>query len=104
MSISEIAKPHTFELQSKASQRFPSMLKNTPRALALGRVFDILVIGKEKQLNLDQFEKIIGKEINLHIFSWSEWNKQAEQNKAFYFEIIIYGVPLHGEMPLVKWK
>ena len=39
--MSEIAKVHTLGLKSKASQRFPSMLKNTPRALARGRVFDM---------------------------------------------------------------
>ena len=31
--MSEIAKAHTLVLQFKASQRFPSMLKNTLRAL-----------------------------------------------------------------------
>lgn len=65
---------------------------------------DFLIIGKEKYLNLEKFEEKFGKEITLHIFSWSEWNKNAEDNKAFYFEIITYGIPLYGELPLVKWK
>lgn len=65
---------------------------------------DILIIGKEKSLNLNKFEEKIGKEITLHIFSWSEWNKQEEENRAFYLEVILYGIPLYGELPLAKWK
>ncbi len=37
--MSEIAKAHTLVLQFKASQRFPSMLKNTLRTLVRS-VFD----------------------------------------------------------------
>ena len=39
IDMSEIARAHTLVLESKASQRFPSMLKNTLRALARS-VFD----------------------------------------------------------------
>ena len=60
---------------------------------------DILIIGKEKDINLEKFEEKIGKDITLHIFSWSEWNNQAVENKAFYSDIIIYGIPLYGELP-----
>lgn len=65
---------------------------------------DILVIGKEKNLDLSKMEEKIGKEINLHIFSWSKWNKKSRQDEPFYYEIVGYGIVLHGEMPLVKWK
>lgn len=65
---------------------------------------DILVIGKEKYLSLDKFEEKIRKNITLHIFSWSEWNKKAKQDKAFYYGVTGYGIPLYGELPLVKWK
>ena len=65
---------------------------------------DILIIGKEKYLNLKKFEEKIGKDITLHIFSWSEWNKQAVENKAFYSDIIIYGIPMYGELPFTQWK
>ena len=40
VDMSEIAKAHALALRSKASKRFPSMLKNTLRALARS-VFDI---------------------------------------------------------------
>ena len=63
---------------------------------------DIVVIGKEKSIDLREFEAKFGKEINLHVFSWSKWNKEADHNRAFYFDIIAYGIPLYGELPIVK--
>ena len=65
---------------------------------------DILIIGKDKYLDLDKFEEKIDKEITLHIFSWSEWNQQTIENAAFYSDVIIHGITLHGELPLIKWK
>ena len=62
---------------------------------------DILIIGKDKYLDLGRFEQKIGKEITLHIFSWSEWNHQAIKNRAFYSDVIIHGVPLYGQLPLI---
>lgn len=63
---------------------------------------DIVVIGKEKDLSLSEIRKKLNKEINLHAFLWSEWNKQADTNKAFYFDVITYGIPLYGELPVIK--
>lgn len=63
---------------------------------------DIVVIGKEKNFSLAEARKKLGKEINLHVLLWSEWNKQADTNKAFYFDVITYGIPLYGELPIVK--
>jgi len=65
---------------------------------------DILIIGKEKFINLDKFEENVNRKITIHIFSWSEWNKKAKEDIAFYFEIINYGIALYGELPLIKWK
>jgi len=65
---------------------------------------DLLIIGKEKPLNLEKFEMKLGKSITLHILSWSEWNKKAQEDMPFYSEIISQGVTLYGELPLVKWK
>ena len=63
---------------------------------------DIVVIGKEKSFSLSEIRKKLNKEINLHTFLWSEWNKQADINKAFYFDVITYGISLYGELPIVK--
>ena len=63
---------------------------------------DILVIGEKKRLLLEKFEEKIGREITLHIFSWSGWNAKVKQDKAFYAEIISHGIPLYGELPITK--
>lgn len=65
---------------------------------------DILIIGKQKYLDLKRFEEKINKDITFHIFSWSEWNKKAKEDNAFYSEIILHGIPLYDESPLIKWK
>jgi len=65
---------------------------------------DLLIIGKEKDINLKEFEKKLGKQITIHFFSWSEWNSKAKEDHPFYYEIINYGIPLYGELPLTKWK
>lgn len=60
---------------------------------------DILIIGKNKHLNLEKFEKKLNRDINYHIFSWSSWKTKAEKDKPFYYEVIIHGIPLFGELP-----
>lgn len=62
---------------------------------------DILIIGKEKYLDLSKFEEKLGKDMSVHIFSWSEWNKKAKTDKAFYLDIISSGIALYGEKPVV---
>ena len=63
---------------------------------------DMLAIGKEKYLDLVKFEEKLGRRITLHIYSWSDWNKKAKQDSAFYYEIISYGIPLYGELPIMR--
>jgi hypothetical protein len=65
---------------------------------------DLLIIGKDKRLDPSRFEDKIGKRITTHIFSWSEWNRQAVRNRAFYSDVISHGIPLYGERPIVLWK
>ena len=65
---------------------------------------DLLIIGKEKHLILIKIEEKIKKRITPHILSWSEWNKKAKQDTAFYNEVVNYGISLYGELPLIKWK
>ena len=65
---------------------------------------DILIIGKQKHLSLNEFQDKLNKEITLHFFSWSEWNSKAKEDHPFYYEIINHGIPLYGELPLTKWK
>ena len=65
---------------------------------------DILIIGKEKHLSLNEFERKLDKEIVIHFFSWSEWNEKAKEDHPFYYEVINNGIALYGELPLTKWK
>ncbi len=64
---------------------------------------DILVIGKKKsKLNLEKFEKKLKRKIQLFVFSWSEWKRYANKNKAFYQEVISYSIELYGFKPVVE--
>ncbi len=63
---------------------------------------DLLIIGKDKTISLDNFEKVLGKTINIHILLWSEWKKNYKNNRAFYYDIIAHGIPLYGELPIIK--
>ncbi len=63
---------------------------------------DLLVIGKRKSINLIKFEDHLGRTISLHIYSWTEWKKKVKHDPAFYNEVLAYGVPLYGELPIVK--
>jgi len=65
---------------------------------------DILIIGKNKYTDTHKFREKTGKEINLHIFSWGEWNEKAKKDSPFYYEVISSGIKLHGELPIVKLK
>ena len=65
---------------------------------------DILIIGSGKKLNINKFKEKLSREISLHIFTWSEWNKKAKQDSPFYYESAISGVPLYGELPIIKNK
>jgi len=63
---------------------------------------DLVCIGKMKKNNLDlyKFEKKIGGEINVHVFSFEEWKETKTKNKAFYQDVISIGINLIGEMPV----
>ncbi len=63
---------------------------------------DLLIIGKAKHSDFSECEKKLGRAINEHSMLWSEWKKNYEENRAFYHDIIAYGIPLYGELPLVK--
>ena len=62
---------------------------------------DLVIIGKSKTLDFVKFEKNMGREINYHVFSWNEWNKQLTENRAFYLDVVTHGISLYGELPVV---
>ncbi len=63
---------------------------------------DIVIIGNNKLINFEEVEKKIGAKINEHRFKWNEWKQTSEKNKAFYYDVISYGIPIYGELPIVK--
>ncbi|MFH1054562.1 MAG: nucleotidyltransferase domain-containing protein [Candidatus Altiarchaeota archaeon] len=65
---------------------------------------DLVVIGAKKQINLSEYEEKVGREINVHVFSWADWQKKAAEDAPFYNEVIASGIPLQGEIPQVRWK
>jgi predicted nucleotidyltransferase len=61
---------------------------------------DLLCIGA-KNLGTREFELILGREINSHCFTLSEWRAQKNKNKAFYQDVIANGLNLIGQMPIL---
>lgn len=63
---------------------------------------DLLVISKNKrELDLIKFERKLKKEINCFMYTPIDWSKKAVADKSFYQRILIEGIPLHGELPVV---
>lgn len=60
---------------------------------------DLLAISPaKKDIKLSQY---LGRETSLVIFSPSEWEEQAQKNKAFYIDVITEGIVLLGTRPVV---
>ena len=54
---------------------------------------DVVCLGPEKNIDLHVFEKKLDRELQIHLFTWAEWKKQAKQNRAFYLDVIKDGIP-----------
>lgn len=63
---------------------------------------DLVCIGIKKELDLFDFNKKLKKEINIHFFTFSQWKKQKQENKAFYQDVVSTGINLIGEIPIVE--
>ncbi|MFH1588512.1 MAG: nucleotidyltransferase domain-containing protein [Candidatus Diapherotrites archaeon] len=64
---------------------------------------DLLIISKNKKdLDLSRFEKKLKREINYSIYNSVEWSKKAKEDKPFYQRILIEGISLIGELPVVE--
>jgi hypothetical protein len=62
---------------------------------------DLVVIGKGECGGLEKYETFLHKDINIHTFTWSDWQRQSKENRAFYFDVIRHGIVLFGELPMV---
>lgn len=88
--------------------------KQSPRALVLfGSAargedsgesdLDLLIVAKNRQ-NIDwgRFEKKVGRSINCIQYTPVEWEKKAGEDKPFYQRVLIEGIVLAGELPVVE--
>lgn len=66
--------------------------------------FDFVCIGPNKDITIHQFEKKLGRQVQIHFFTWAEWKKQAINNRAFYYDVIKDGISLIGEKPVINYN
>jgi predicted nucleotidyltransferase len=62
---------------------------------------DMLVLAPVKKDISDVISEIIGKDVNVSVFSPAEWSRQAKTNRAFYLDVITEGIILYGTRPVV---
>ena len=64
---------------------------------------DILVVSrKETEIRGLKAEKKLSRELTIISYTLNEWRKKFKDDKVFYDRIIIEGIPLYGEMPMVS--
>ncbi len=87
-----------------------ALMRSTPSSIVLYGSFargeddeksdlDLLVISGSK--TLPRLPTIFGREVNVLVYGGREWAKKAKENKAFYDQVIIHGIPLYGKKPVV---
>jgi len=63
---------------------------------------DLLVISRKKEkAQLSEFEKQFERKITLLVYDQHEWEEKAKKDRAFYERILIDGIPLQGNLPVV---
>ncbi len=62
---------------------------------------DILAVSSKKSPSLERFEGKLKRKINLLVFSPAAWAGKKEKDAPFYREILLDGILLFGEMPLL---
>ena len=62
---------------------------------------DLVCISNNKNINIIKFQDKLNRELNIHIFNLAEWKKQKQINKAFYQDVIVDGINLIGEIPIL---
>ena len=63
---------------------------------------DILVISrKNHRMRELKSEKNISRELTIISYTYKEWKKKAEEDKVFYYNVILNCIPLYGERPVV---
>jgi len=64
---------------------------------------DLLVISRKKEkVQLSKFEKQLERKITLLVYEPHEWEEKTKKDRAFYERILIDGIPLQDNLPVVK--
>lgn len=64
---------------------------------------DLLIIcRKTERLDLGRFEKSLARRITVLMYTQTEWEEKAKKDKAFYERVLIDGIVLQGNLPVVK--
>lgn len=64
---------------------------------------DLLLVGKETQKpDLRRYEQLLNRSITLIAYTPLEWEEKAEKDRAFYERIIIDGIAINGNLPVVS--
>ena len=63
---------------------------------------DLLVVSRGKVPALGTYEKRIGCEINAVCFTPAEWRNKSRKDEPFYERVIMDGIALAGEIPVVR--
>jgi len=64
---------------------------------------DLLIISRKKErAELSEFEKRFERKMTLLVYEPSGWEEEAKKDRAFYERILIDGIPLQGNLPVVK--
>jgi uncharacterized protein len=63
---------------------------------------DILVISLSKEKPTVDLSRLLKRDVNLVSMSPAEWSQQAKTNRAFYLDVMLDGIVLHGTRPVVE--
>jgi len=64
---------------------------------------DLLIVSRRKEkVELSIFEKQLGRKITMLVYEPHEWDEKAKEDRAFYERILIDGIALQGNLPVVK--
>jgi predicted nucleotidyltransferase len=64
---------------------------------------DLLVISRKKaKADLNAFERKFERKITLLVYEPDEWDEKARKDRAFYERILIDGIAMKGNLPVVR--
>ncbi|MEK6874273.1 MAG: nucleotidyltransferase domain-containing protein [Nanoarchaeota archaeon] len=64
---------------------------------------DIVIISRSNvSFNGLKSEKVLDREVSWMQFTPSQWKVKARDDKAFYDNVVIGGIAIHGEIPVVR--